>query len=282
MRRVIGIVVVVLLLLGAIADRASVVELILRSPSWVQGTVGRLNDLESWLTDNQIHVIPIALAIVAFFTLVIAPTDWQRLGHQRRGRDNAARFRASFGARRQTDARAKFRWSVERAYRHYALSAKIDGRNDTLSRLAEGARLPADIANRVEREARIGASAVVWPTEEGRKLVAFFHYLFDQLLDPASDRDRDASSGSLMTARAALAEFWDGWAPTLRRGLVDRAEVRRLVAASARDIRLLAISELVLTELAPWIAPEGRQGLLVLAGSLPDQAHPAPPAPAPH
>jgi len=85
-----------------------------------------------------------------------------------------------------------------------------------------------------------------------------------------------------MTARAALAEFWDGWAPTLRRGLVNRAEVRRLVAASARDIRLLAISELVLTELAPWIAPEGRQGLLVLAGSLPDQAHPAPPAPAPH
>jgi hypothetical protein len=281
MRRVIGIVLVVLLVLGAIADRASVVELILRSPSWVQGTVGWLNDFESWLTDNQIHVIPIALAIVAFFTLVIAPRDWQVLGHWCRSRDNAARFCATFGARRQTDARAKFRWSVERAYRHYALSATIEGRNDTLSRLAEGARLPADMANRLEREARIGASAFALPTEEGRKLVAFFRYLFDQLLDPASDFDRDASSGYLMTARAALAEFWDGWAPALRRGLVDRAEVRRHVVASARDIRLLAISELVLAELAPWIAPDGRHGLLALAGSLPDQALPAPSAPAP-
>ncbi len=264
MRRIIGLFLIVLLVLGAIADRVSVVELILRLPSWLHFAVGWLTPPENWLIDHQIHPLPLILAAVVFFVLVVTPGDlraWLPQGLRPRERQN---FAASFSAREQRQARLEFRWGIERCYRRYAERDKIAYDNDSLVRLIDGLRFPADFPGPTGNSLPRGAAPIAWPSPEGQQLWAFACDVFAKILQSDRGDYLGADSRSFLRAQRAAAQFWDDCGRAIGQGRLPPKAMRREIMNHARDIKMLALIELALAELLPWSETD-KPGLFRLA-----------------
>jgi hypothetical protein len=267
MRRIIGLILIILLVLAAIADRVSVVELILRLPSWLQFALGWLTPPETWLIDNRIHPLPLILAAVVFFALVVTPSDLRAwLPKQLRPRPRED-FAASFAAREQREARHEFRWGIERCYRRYAEHDKIACNNDSLVRLIDGLRFPTDFPGPAGRSLAHYAASVAWPSPEGEHLWDFARHVFANALQSERDEFLGTDSRSFLRAQRATAQFWDECGRAIGEGRLRSNAMRREIASNARDIKLLALIELALAELIPW-GGTGKSGLFWLAKDL--------------
>jgi len=262
MRRLVGLVLVLLLVLGAIADRVSVVELILRLPSWVQFAVGWLIPPETWLIEQQIHPLPLVLAVLVFFLLVVTPGDLRRALPWRRSAAPDLAWRCA-AERVPRDAADEFRWGLERCYQRYAEASQIAPDRAGLVRLIDGLRFPPDFPGAAADPAAAQAAFGPWPTAEGGQLWAFAQDLFATMLHAQSGDYRGIDTARFFTAQRQAARFWDecGRARAARRGA---ARFRRDLAAYARDVKILALIERARAEFLPW-SDTDRSGLFRLA-----------------
>jgi hypothetical protein len=262
MRRLVGLVLVLLLVLGAIADRVSVVELILRLPSWVQFAVGWLIPPENWLIEQQIHPLPLALAVLVFFLLVLTPGDLHRFLPWRRTVAPNIAWRSA-ADRVPRDAADEFRWGLERCYRRYAEASQIVCDQAGLVRLIDGLRFPPDFPGADADPATAKAAFSPWPTPEGSQLWAFAQDLFETMLHAQSGDYRGVDTAPFLKAQRRAARFWDecGRARAARRAA---ARFRGDLAAYARDVKILALIERARSEFLPW-SDTDRSGLFRLA-----------------
>lgn len=267
MRRSIGLFLIILLVLGAIADRVSVVELILRLPGWLQFALGWLTPPETWLIDNRIHPLPLILAVVVFFALVVTPGDLRAWLPQKLRARTREDFAASFATSAQREARSAFRWGAERCYRRYAEREKLACSNDSLVRLIDGLRFPADFPAPAGRPLAHYAASVTWPSPEGQKLWAFARDVFGKALQSETGEFLGGDWRSFLEAQRMAAQFWDDCGRALGEGRLRSNAMRRQIASNARDIKLLALIELALAELIPW-GGTGKSGLFWLAKDL--------------
>ncbi len=251
MRRIIGLLLVLFLLLAAIADRLSVVELFLRMPDWIKAGLGWLTPPEDWLIARAIHPLPLALALIFFFALVVTPGDlrrWLRLDRPR-----AERANADIDVAASREARYEFRSGMARSYRRYAERENMPHDAASLIRLIDALRFPATFP---ARDSAVPQAA--WPGEE-EPLWRFMRRVFGNALDPDRDDLLGADYRPFLRATQASAQFWNDWARQLKRGAA-RAEI----VAQAREIKLLALAQLALIEQMPW--DEGAMsGLFALA-----------------
>jgi len=266
MRRLIGSFLILLLLLGAVADRVSVVELILRLPSWVQFAVGWLTPPENWLLDQQIHVLPLALAVLVFFLLVATPGDMRRWLRGWRRRNAPETFWRSVAGSDQRDAAEAFRWGIARCYRRYAETAQIAYDATALIRLIDGLRFPADFLAATSAPLPANGGFGAWPTQEGNALWAFARDLFDKTLRAPSGDYLGIDTAPFLEAQRRAARFWDDCGRTLGGGRGSR-RLRREIAAHGRDVKLLALVERARIDFLPW-GESDRAGLFRLAAEL--------------
>jgi hypothetical protein len=262
MRRLVGLFLVLLLVLGAIADRVSVVELILRLPSWVQFAVGWLTPPENWLIEQQIHPLPLVLAVLVFFLLVVTPGDLRRSLPWRRPTAPDIAWQAA-AERVPRDAADEFRWGLERCYRRYAEASQIVYERAGLVRLIDGLRFPPDFPAADKDPASAQAAFSPWPTPEGSQLWAFMHDLFATMLHAQSGEYHGIDTAPFLKAQRRVARFWDecGRAHAARQGA---ARFRGDLAAYARDVKILALIERARAEFLPW-SDTDRSGLFRLA-----------------
>lgn len=266
MRRIIGLFLILLLGLGAIADRVSVVELFLRVPSWLKFGLGWLTPWENWLADNQIHPLPLALAIVVFFALVVTPADLRRLVPRGRRRSLSADFVAAYDSERQRSARRDFRWGIERCFRRYAEREHRAWENGTLARLIDDLHLPADFPP-AGRPVAQWLTTATWPGPEAQELWRFVRCAFANALRPEENELLGADYRGFLQAEQTTAQFWDDWGSAIAASRFTPKTTQRQIAANMRDIKLLALAELALTELVPWDEGE-KSGLFLLAAKL--------------
>jgi hypothetical protein len=266
MQRLIGSFLILLLLLGAAADRVSVVELILRLPSWVQFAVGWLTPPEEWLIEQQIHVLPLALAVLVFFLLVVTPGDMRRWMGGWRRRNAPDTFWQSAAGSEQRDAAEEFRWSVERCYRRYAEATRIANDAAALIRLIDGLRFPADFPGAAATPLPGNSGFGAWPTPEGNELWAFARDLFDKMLRAPSGDYLGIDTTPFLKAQRRAARFWDDCGHMLA-GRHGSRRWRREIAAHARDIKILALFERARIDFLPWDEND-RAGLFRLAAGL--------------
>lgn len=266
MRRLVGLLIILLLLLGAVADRVSVVELILRLPSWVQFAVGWLTPPEEWLIDQQIHVLPLALAVIAFFLLVVTPWDLRRSMRSWSRRNAPAAFWQSAAAGDPRDAVEEFRWGLERCYRRYAEGSPIEYDTTALVRLIDGLRFPADFPGAVGAQPPTNGGFGAWPSPEGSELWAFACDLFDKILCAPSGDYLGIEVTPFLKAERRAARFWDDCGHAFDGGR-GSLRFRGDLAAYARDIKILALVERARIEFLPWGESDGA-GLFRLAMEL--------------
>lgn len=250
MRRIIGLLLVLFLLLAAIADRLSVVELFLRMPGWIKAGLGWMTPLEDWLIARAVHPLPLALALILFFALVVTPGDLRRwLGLDRsRTRDDRAAADIDLAASRE--ARYEFRSGIARCYRRYAEHENMPHDTASLIRLIDALRFPENFPAYASN-----AQQAAWPGED-EPLWRFARRVFGNALDP----DRDDLLGDdyrpFLRAAQVSAEFWDVWARHRKNGAK--------IAAHRREIKLLALAQLALIE--TMLLEEGAMsGLFALA-----------------
>jgi hypothetical protein len=253
MRRVVGLLLVLFLVLAAIADRVSVVELFLRLPGWIKTGLGWMTPPEDWLAARAIHPLPLALALICFFALVVTPGDLRRWLGLNRLQASADRRAAGIDAAASRAARDEFRWGIARCYRRYAAREQMPHQTDDLVRLIDALRFPAGFPLRGDE-----APQVSWPSADD-PLWIFTRRAFANALDPDADDLLGTDYRAFLRATCASARFWDDWARD-RKGRAARAEI----AAHAREIKLLALAQLALVETMPW--EEGAMsGLFALA-----------------
>jgi hypothetical protein len=246
MRRVIGLLLVLFLVLAAIADRVSVVELFLRMPGWIKAGLGWLTPVENGFVAYGVHPLPLALALVFFFALVVTPGDLRRWLRLKRSAAQADHGAAGIDAAPARAARDEFRWGIARCYRRYAEREHMPHQPNSLVRLVDALRFPVSVApGRGEAEA-------AWPSAD-EPLWIFMRRVFANALDPDADDLLGADYRRFVRATQASARVWDDWA----RGRNHRA-------AHPREIKLLALAQLALIESLP--GEEGEMsGLFALA-----------------
>ena len=266
MRRIIGLLLILLLALAAIADRVSVVELFLRLPSWLKFGLGWLTPWENWLIDNEIHPLPLALAIVVLFALVITPGDLRRLLPQRRRTPAREEFAIAYNTEPQQNARHEFRWGIERSYRRYAEAEKIAWDKDRLVRLIDDFRLPSDFPPAGPVDARRDATPT-WPSPEDQELWRFACRVFADALHPSESELLGSDYRIFLHAERQTAQFWDDWGRAIGESRDMERAAQPQVAANARDIKMLALAELALAEILPWSEGD-RSGLYLLAANV--------------
>jgi hypothetical protein len=264
------ILVAVALAVLAIANYAESIltklEFFWRAPQAEAAAARWLTDVDIWLLSYNIEPVIAGLFLTILLSGWVIPDVWPFVKQLFFGA-SAAAFGVAFRAQNSADARQEFRLGVERAYTKFCRIRAQGKRDETsLVSLVDLTQFPADFPP-PEHETLSGyVGSAKWPSEESEVLIRFLKALYETALD--ADKDPllpEPQHESFMKARNRVSKFWDHCGREIREGRLTAASIKRQLDSNAHDIKLLAMSELVLSEILPWDVGGGKTNLFFLA-----------------
>ena len=264
------ILVAIALAVLAIANYAEIIltrlDFLWHAPQAEAAAARWLTDVDIWLLSYNIEPVIAGLFLTVVLSGWIIPDVWPFVKGRLFGA-SAAAFGTAFRAQDSADARQEFRLGIERAYTKFC-HVREQGKRDerSLVSLIDLTQFPADFPP-PEHEALSGyLGSAKWPSEESQVLFRFLRALYETA--PDADKDpllAEPDHASFMRARNRVSKFWDDCGREIRAGRLAAASIKRQLDSNARDIKLLAISELVLSEFLPWDLGGGKTSLFCLA-----------------
>ena len=264
------VVVLILLALLAAANYAESIltklEFLWRAPRVEEAAERGLTDVDIWLLSHNIEPVIAGLFLTVLLSGWVVPDVWPFIEGRLLGA-SAARFGAAFRAPEAADARQEFRLGVEKAFTKFCHMHGQEERDQrSLVSLVDCVRFPSDFPP-PEHESLSGyLVSAKWPSEESQALLGFLRALYE----PMRDADEEpllprADYDAFVRARNRVSKFWDDCAREIRRGRLAPASIKRQLDSNARDVKLLALSELVLSEILDWDVGGGKTSLFYLA-----------------
>jgi len=260
---------ILVLALSAVLVVANYAESILTKLQFIGGAseaeelAGRwLSGVDIWLLKHGIEPVIVGLLLAVVLSGWVIPDVWPLIKDRLLGA-SAAEFGAAFRAPDAVDARQEFRLGVEQAYTKFCRGNRD---KDTLVLLVDRVRFPNDFPP-PEHEPLSGYLASAhWQSPESKALLDFLRALYETAFDASKETLLpEPIQKSFMIARNRVSKFWDDCAREIRRGRMTAASINRQLDSNLRDIKLAAISELILAEMAPWDVGGGKTSLFYLA-----------------
>jgi hypothetical protein len=262
LRRIAGILVGIALLLAAFQSWIDATELVLALPRWAQRGTNWLTDFDFWLLNHQIHTPLLAAAFCVLWVTIVVPDLWPLILRYWHG---SAAFNRAFKEVGTAAARQDFRLGMERAYTAYCQREGRSRHNRSLIDAVDQIRFPESFPPREDQPISEYVRATTWPPES-EHVVRFLQVLYSNSLD-ARDNPLllEREYRAFIQARNVVSKFWDDCAREIREHRLTAHSIKRQLDSNARDIKLLAMSELVISETVPWDTGGGKTSLFMLA-----------------
>ena len=241
-------------------------EFLWRAPDVGGVAVNWLTNVDAWLLIHDMEPLIVGLSLAVILSGWVVPDIWPFIKRQI-FKGSVGTFSANFRARDAADARQEFRLGIEKAYTKYFRAQYGSERPDgALVTLVDLVGFPPDFPPPAHEPLSGYMASADWPSTESQELGQFLFELYRPVSDaneagllPTSDLQ------AFIKARNVASKFWDDCAREILEGRLTPGHVRRRLDANARDIKLLALSELVLAELIPWDIGGGKTSLFHLA-----------------
>ncbi|MGO8917770.1 MAG: hypothetical protein ACLQJR_17855 [Stellaceae bacterium] len=239
-------------------------ELLSGAPGAGAAAMNWMVDVDVWLLNHGLEPLEVAVFLILLFSGWIIPDAWPFV-KQRFLKGATGAFNQRFRNLDFVAGRQDFRLGIEKAYTKYCSLNNIHRTNRSLVDLVDAVQFPNEFPPPKDRPISEWMAAAAWEATS-KQLIDFLRQLYESV----PDAERSGILPPLEYQRFILAhnttsKFWDDAAREIREGRLTASSIKRQLDSNERDIMLLVMSELVISEIVPWDKGGGKTNLFFLA-----------------